>query len=104
MLGQNGYPSQPPPLSAIAVVLSTTESYEEIDGLFTFTGTIIIYETPAGALHHAFSPTRPSSPSAIEVQHLTTIIPIPVSAYNPPFPSRAHRTPSLQSPRSRSHV
>lgn len=52
----------------------------------TFTGTIIIYETPAGALHHAFSPTRPSSPSAIEVQHLTTIIPSPSPLTTPHSP------------------
>lgn len=92
-------PPQPPP--SPIVVLSTTESYEEINGSFTFTGTLIIYQTPAGALHRAFSPTRHPSPSAIKVQHLTNIIPIPVSAYSPSFPpSGLTRAPDLLPPNS----
>lgn len=92
-------PPQPPP--SPIVVLSTTEPYEEIDGLFTFTGTIIIYETPAGALHHAFSPARHPTPSAIQLHHLTNITPIPVSAYNPPFPpSGLMRAPEPLPPNS----
>lgn len=70
----------PPPQSTPSpiIVLSTTESCQEVNGSFTFTGTLIIYQTPAGAPHHAFSQAR-HPPSAIQ--------PHPRLGLQPPIPT-----------------
>jgi len=68
------------------------EAFEEVDGSFIFTGTLIVYNA-GGDLHHAVSKTRYSSPSEVKLEHLNNDILIPVSAYSPLFPSDFTRAP-----------
>ncbi|KAK0701102.1 hypothetical protein B0T21DRAFT_134482 [Apiosordaria backusii] len=65
-------------------VLETNEAYEEVDGVFQFIDTLVVYKT-GGQLHHAVSAARPRRPSELKIQHLNNNIPIPVSAYSPLF-------------------
>ncbi|KAK0621579.1 hypothetical protein B0T17DRAFT_534474, partial [Bombardia bombarda] len=79
--------------SAHVDVLQMREAYEEVDGAFTFTGTLVVYRS-GGDLHHAFSKARRySSPSDVKVEDLSNHILIPASAYSPLFPSGFTRAP-----------
>ncbi|KAK3303646.1 uncharacterized protein B0T15DRAFT_486996 [Chaetomium strumarium] len=66
-------------------VLEVNEAFEEVDGCFKFTGTLVVYRTGDG-LHHAVSKARYSPPSEVKFEHLNNHIPIPISAYSPLFP------------------
>ncbi|KAK4039984.1 hypothetical protein C8A01DRAFT_36034 [Parachaetomium inaequale] len=84
----------PQPQSHIehADVLEMNEAYEEVDGSFTFAGTLVVYRT-SGALHHAISKARYSSLSDVQVDRLNNDVLIPVSAYSPLFPPGFTRAP-----------
>lgn len=84
--------SHPPLLKDVIKVLEMNEAYEEIDGSFRFTTTLVVYKT-GGNLYHAVSEARYSSPSEVKVDHLSNHVLIPVSAYSPLFPSGFTRAP-----------
>ncbi|KAL2128420.1 hypothetical protein VTI74DRAFT_9206 [Chaetomium olivicolor] len=84
-------PHPPSPTEHIDV-LEMNEAFEEVDGSFMFTGTLIVYKT-GGDLHHAVSEARYSSPSEVKLEHLNNDVLIPVSAYSPLFPSSFTRAP-----------
>lgn len=84
---------QSPPQREEVRVLEMNEAYEEVDGSFEFTMTLIVYQTAGGDLYHAVSKARYSSPSDVKVEHLSNKILIPVSAYAPLFPSGFTRAP-----------
>ncbi|KAK4144166.1 uncharacterized protein C8A04DRAFT_36824 [Dichotomopilus funicola] len=84
----------PPPPTEHIDVLEMNEAFEEIDGSFQFTGTLVVYNTHNG-LHHARSIPRHSSLLEIKLEHLINFIPIPISAYTPLFPSGFTRAPDL---------
>lgn len=73
-------------------VLEMNEVFEESDGCFNFAGTIIVYQTN-NEVHHAVLKTRYAALSDVLTGHLMNDIRIPVSAYNPPFPSKLTRAP-----------
>ncbi|EED21220.1 conserved hypothetical protein [Talaromyces stipitatus ATCC 10500] len=73
-------------------VLEMNEVFEEVDGRFDFSGTLIVYQVNS-ELHHAFSKARYSSPSEVNAKHFRSDIRIPVSAYNPLFPFNLTRAP-----------
>lgn len=66
-------------------VLEMNEAFEEVDGRFDFSGTLIVYQVNS-ELHHAFSKAHYSSPSEANANHFRNDIRIPVSAYSPLFP------------------
>ncbi|KAL2177742.1 uncharacterized protein P884DRAFT_18555 [Thermothelomyces heterothallicus CBS 202.75] len=79
-------------------VLEMNEAFEEVDGSFEFTGTLLVYKA-GGDLHHAVSKARYSSPSEVKVEHLNNDVLIPVSAYSPLFPpgfTRCTRAPATK--------
>ncbi|KAH6630992.1 hypothetical protein B0J18DRAFT_422782 [Chaetomium sp. MPI-SDFR-AT-0129] len=84
----------PPPPTEHIDVLEMNEAFEEIDGSFQFTGTLIVYNTHNG-LHHARSIPRHSSPLEVKLEHLINVIPIPMPAHAPLFPSGFTRAPDL---------
>lgn len=65
-------------------VLEKSERYEEVDGHFKFTGTIVVYRKDNN-LYHAISESRFSSTSDVRADHLTNSILVPAVAYCPPF-------------------
>jgi Protein kinase domain len=73
-------------------VLEMNEAFEEVDGRFSFSGTLIVYQANT-ELHHAFLEARCSSLSDVTAESLTNDIRIPVEAYNPLFPSELTRAP-----------
>lgn len=77
-------------------VREVNEAFEEVEGCFQFTKTLIVYQNGRD-LHHAVSTARYSSPSEIRTEHFINDILIPFSAYNPPFSSEFTRVsnPSL---------
>ena len=66
-------------------VLELNEAFEEVDGRYEFSGTLIVYQVNS-ELHHAISKARYSSPSQVNADHFRNDIRIPVSAYSPLFP------------------
>ncbi|KAL2190332.1 hypothetical protein L209DRAFT_770246 [Thermothelomyces heterothallicus CBS 203.75] len=64
-------------------VLEMNEAFEEVDGSFEFTGTLLVYKA-GGDLHHAVSKARYSSPSEVKVEHLNNDVLIP------PLPRNCH--------------
>jgi serine/threonine protein kinase len=63
------------------------EAYEEIDGSFGFTGTLVVYKNGSGDLYHAVSNYRYSSSADVKLEHLNNATAIPAPAYSPLFPS-----------------
>ena len=74
-------------------VLEMNEVFEDVDGRFDFSGTLIVYQVNS-ELHHAFSKDRYSSRSDVNAKHFRNDIQIPISAYNPSFPSELTRAPN----------
>lgn len=70
------------------------EAFEEVDGSFECTGTLVVYET-GDSLHHALSRARHSSPLEVKLEHLINYVPIPISAYSPLFPPDFTHAPDL---------
>ena len=68
------------------------EAFEEVDGSFKFTGTLIVYRAGKN-MRHAVSKARYVSPSEVRVEYLINDILIPSSAYSPPFLSQFTRVP-----------
>jgi serine/threonine protein kinase len=81
-----------PPHDRHVDVLEMNEAFEEVNGLFGFAGTLVVYQAD-GKLYHAVSKARYSSPSEVKAEHLKDIINIPVSAYSPPASSELTRAP-----------
>lgn len=73
-------------------VLEMNEAYDEVDGHFQFTGTLVVYRR-TNDVYHAVSKARYSSSSDVRAGHLTNNIPIPLAAYSPPFPTHFTRAP-----------
>ncbi len=73
-------------------VLENHEAFEEVDGRFQFTGTLVVYRAN-NDIYHAVSKARYRSSSEIRAGHLTKVLLIPVSAYRPSFPSNFTRVP-----------
>lgn len=74
-------------------VLEMNEAYEEVDGSYKFTGTLIVYRA-GGNVYHAVSKIRCSSPSKVKAEHLINNLLIPVPAYSPPFSPQFTRGPT----------
>ncbi|KAK3377029.1 kinase-like domain-containing protein [Lasiosphaeria ovina] len=74
-------------------VLEMNEGYEKIAGTFQFTGTLIVYRTDSGDLHHAIPEGRYSSRSEVKIEDLRHNVLITVSAYSPLFPEGFTRAP-----------
>lgn len=74
-------------------VREVNEAFEEVEGCFKFTHTLIVYQNGRD-LHHAVSKARYSSPSEIRTEHFINDILIPISACNPPFSSEFARVPN----------
>ncbi|KAL6409955.1 Mitogen-activated protein kinase 8 [Ilyonectria robusta] len=85
-------PLTPPYLDQNVDVLEMNEAFEEVDGSFKFTGTLIVYRA-GNNMRHAISKARYFSPSEVRAEHLINDILIPVSAYSPPFSSQFTRAP-----------
>lgn len=67
-------------------MIESNEAFEEdADGHYRFASTLIVYRD-GNDIYHATSKVRYSSPTEIRSEHLSNIIPIPISAYAPPFP------------------
>lgn len=81
-----------PPHDQHVDVLEMNEAFEEVDGLFGFAGTLVVYQAD-GEVYHAVSKARYSSPSEVKPEHLKNLVNIPVSAYNPPASSELTRVP-----------
>lgn len=77
----------PTPPNELIEVLEMNEAYEDIDGTFGFTGTLVVYKDCGGDLYHAVSNHRHSSPAEVKLEHLNNATAIPASAYSPLFPS-----------------
>jgi serine/threonine protein kinase len=73
-------------------VLEINEVFEEVEGSFKFTGTLVVYRDGRD-LYHTVSKARYSSPSEVKVEHLDNDVLIPVSAYSPLFPPSFTLTP-----------
>jgi len=73
-------------------VLEMNEAFEEVNGLFGFAGTLVVYQAD-GEVYHAVSKARYSSPSEVKAEHLKNVANIPVSAYKPPASSELTRAP-----------
>ncbi|UKZ61447.1 uncharacterized protein TrAtP1_002712 [Trichoderma atroviride] len=67
-------------------VLEANEAFEDVDGQYQFTGTLVVYRDDNN-IYHGFSKGRHVSPSDIRREHLSHSILIPVSAYMPLFPA-----------------
>jgi hypothetical protein len=80
-------------------VLEMNEAYEEVDGSFTFAGTLVVYRTGSD-LHHAITKTRYLSLSDVQVERLDNDVVIPLSAYSPLFPPEFTRAPDPLPPNS----
>lgn len=81
-----------PPHDQHVDVLEMNGAFEEVDGVFEFAGTLVVYQAH-GEVYHAISKARYSSSSEVEAEHLMGIVNIPVSAYNPPASSELMRAP-----------
>ncbi|KJZ72053.1 hypothetical protein HIM_08508 [Hirsutella minnesotensis 3608] len=100
--------STTPPPSGHFDVIETNEAFEEVDGRFQFTGTLVVYRA-GNDVYHAISNARYSAPSEIRSEHLSCNVLIPVAAYSPlcpqgltlapdPVPCNTHiKTPQLTS-------
>ncbi|KAK1246250.1 hypothetical protein MKX08_000052 [Trichoderma sp. CBMAI-0020] len=73
-------------------VLEINEAFEDVDGQYQFTGTLVVYRD-GDDIYHGLSKGRHASPSDIRREHLSHSILIPVSAYMPLFPSNFSRAP-----------
>ncbi|KAJ2894094.1 uncharacterized protein MKZ38_007933 [Zalerion maritima] len=85
-------PSTPYLANQHVEVLEMNEAFEEVDGCFRFTGTLVVYRLH-GDVYHAVSKARYSSRSELKAEHLINDIVIPTSAYHPPFSSEFTRAP-----------
>ncbi|KAF4512377.1 hypothetical protein G6O67_001527 [Ophiocordyceps sinensis] len=74
------------------VLIESNEAFEEIHGIFHFTGTLVVYQRD-NEVYHAVSKARYSTPSEIRVEHLSHNLLIPVSAYCPPWRPEFTRAP-----------
>ncbi|KAK0655486.1 hypothetical protein B0T16DRAFT_424306 [Cercophora newfieldiana] len=82
-----------PPHDRHVDVLEMNEAFEEeVNGLFGFAGTLVVYQAD-GKVYHAVSKARCSSPSEVKAEHLKNVVNIPVSAYRPPASSEITRAP-----------
>ncbi|KND89403.1 Mitogen-activated protein kinase 8 [Tolypocladium ophioglossoides CBS 100239] len=73
-------------------VIETNEAFEEVDGTFQFTGTLVVYRA-GNDVYHAISKARYSAPSEIRGEHRNYNLLIPVSAYSPPCRPEFTRAP-----------
>ncbi|RDA83126.1 hypothetical protein CP532_2729 [Ophiocordyceps camponoti-leonardi (nom. inval.)] len=74
----------PPSPSEKFDVIETNEAFEEIDGIFQFTATLVVYQR-GDDMYHAASKVRYSAASEILGEDLHDNLLIPVSAYCPPW-------------------
>lgn len=70
-------------------LLESGESYEEIDGEFRYTKTLVVYGFENN-IYHAISKSRMTE---IKMDELTNVVLIPATAYCPLFPSNFTRAP-----------
>ncbi|RCI07917.1 hypothetical protein L249_5886 [Ophiocordyceps polyrhachis-furcata BCC 54312] len=84
--------SMPPSPSENFDVIETNEAFEEIDGIFQFTATLVVYQR-GNNVYHAVSKARYSAPTEILGEHLNHDLLIPVSAYCPPWRPEFTRAP-----------
>src|SRR6266566_2121582 len=67
-------------------VLEMNQAFDDVDGHFQFTGTLVVYRR-ANDVYHTVSKARYSCSSGVQAGHLTNNISIPLAAYSPPFPT-----------------
>lgn len=65
-------------------ILEKAESYEEVDGTYKFTHTLIVYRVNSD-IYHALSKARYSPTAEIKMEQLTNKTLIPIAAYSPLF-------------------
>ncbi|GJC92798.1 serine/threonine-protein kinase [Colletotrichum higginsianum] len=65
-------------------ILDKSEAFEDVDGEFKFTKTLVVYRDGKN-IYHAVSKARSSELSNLSINQLTTKVVIPVTAYSPLF-------------------
>lgn len=73
-------------------VLEMNEAYDEIDGCYGFTGTLVVYRRGSD-IYHAVSAARYSSTTDVNAHDLANETLIPTAAYRPVFSPEFTRAP-----------
>ncbi|TQN67727.1 hypothetical protein CSHISOI_07717 [Colletotrichum shisoi] len=73
-------------------ILEQSEAFEDVDGEFKFTKTLVVYRDGKN-MYHTVSKARTSEISNLSINQLTTKVLIPLTAYSPLFVPTFTRAP-----------
>jgi serine/threonine protein kinase len=79
-------------LGQLTEVLESSETFEEVDGVYRYAGTLVVYRADNN-LYHGRMKSR-SSLTKIRIEDVTNITLIPTAAYKPLCPSTFTQAPS----------
>ncbi|KAF6806266.1 serine/threonine-protein kinase [Colletotrichum plurivorum] len=85
-------PIAPDLLATRFKILDKSEAFEDVDGEFKFTKTLVVY-TDGKNIYHAVSKARGSEVSNLSINQLTAEVLIPATAYSPLFVPTFTRAP-----------
>ncbi|KAK1973648.1 serine/threonine-protein kinase [Colletotrichum cereale] len=85
-------PIAPDLLATRFEILDKSEAFEDVDGEFKFTKTLVVYGDGKN-IYHAVSKARSSELSNLSINQLTTKVLIPATAYSPLFVPTFTRAP-----------